>query len=148
MEPEHEPLVKEAIDDCVDLMERFENLNLYPAQLIEIETRLAVRYTYLMGMKARYQLKQNSHYWIRKIEQSRQAIKARKSLSIKSDIMANHTALTKIQEHIDNENYSVWQYEHLKGFCQGLEKIMIGIAHRLKDAESEKRVSQKGDKSW
>jgi hypothetical protein len=148
MNLEHEPLVKDAIDDCVNQMELFENLTLYPAQLIEIETKLSVRYTYLMGMKARYQLTQNSHYWVRKIEQGRQAIKARKSVSVNSDAMAVHKGNLNIQEYIDQENYSVWRYEHLKGFCQGLDKILIAIAHRLKDAESEKRVSQKGDKSW
>ena len=148
MKLEHEPSVKEAVDDCVDLMEQFENLDLYPAQLIEIETKLAVRYTYLMGQKARYQHQQNSRYWIRKIEHSRQATKARKSVSARSDKMAEHAANMQIQEQIDNENYSVWQFEHLKAFCQGLDKILIAIAHRFKDAESEKRVSQKGDKSW
>jgi len=148
MELEHEPLVKEAIDDCVDLMERFENLDLYPAQLIKIETRLSVRYTYLMGMKARYQFNQLGYKHHRKAELGRKAIEARKKISVNSDGMANHTAMTQIQEQVDNENYSFWQFEHLKGFCQGLDKILIAIAHRLKDAESERRISNKGDKSW
>lgn len=149
MRLEHEPAVQATIQECIALMEQFENMSLFPAQLLKIESTLATRLTYLLGKKAEYQFRQNSAYWIRRVEQSREAIKARKTSEGKrlAVAMSDHIAITRIQEQIDNENYSVWRYEHLKGFCQGLEKILISIAHRLKDQFSERAVSPKAS-NW
>jgi len=144
----HEPATAGVVKKCQKLIKEFQGEKVFPGRLTQIETELAGRYTYLMERKADAQFHQNSAYWTRKISHSRHAIKARNSKDVKSMDLANHIAIGKIAEqadgaisNIDQENLSVWRYEHLNGFCKGLDKVLIAIAHRLKDAEREKQVS-------
>ena len=139
---DHDDLqVRANVKDCQDLIQQFENMNLHAWDLLKIETRLAAKLTFLLGKKAKYQYEQNSAYWVRKIEHSRESIKARKSGETKNQQMADHIGHTKNLENREQENLSVWRYEHLKGFCSGIEKVLIAIAHRLKDLSAEKAAS-------
>ena len=62
------------------------------------------------------------------------------SLVVMANIFANK-APYKIKKQIEAESMSVWRYEHLKGFCSGIEKVLIAIAHRLRDLSSERIAS-------
>ena len=97
---EHEPNVQATINECIDLMQQFENMDLFPAQLLKIETVLTTRLTYLLGKKAEYQFNQNSAYWVRKIEHSRESIKARKTKEATSQPWADHIANERVKDKI------------------------------------------------
>ena len=137
----HKDDVRIAVEECQQLIAEFENMNLYASHLLRIETILSARLTFLLGRKAKYQFEQNSAYWIRKIEHSRESIKARNSGGVSSQQIAEHMATLANKEQIDAESRSVWKYEHLKGFCSGVEKVLIAIAHRLRDLASERIAS-------
>jgi len=141
MSLEHKHDVRAAVEECQQLIAEFENMNLYASHLLKIETILSARLTFLLGRKAKYQYEQNTAYWVRKIEHSRHAIKARNSGGVSSQQAAEHIATVDNREKIEAESLSVWQYEHLKGFCSGIEKVLIAIAHRLRDLASERVVS-------
>jgi hypothetical protein len=151
MDLEHEPEVKKTLEECDLLIDLFQSMELYPAQLLEIKTKLSAYFYFLNRKKADYQKYQNTDYWIRKVEYGRHAIAARKKISVNSDLMAGNVANTQIEKEIENANISVWRYEHLKASCKGIEMIIFTVGDRLKDAESEKRISkaqQKGGNSW
>lgn len=137
----HKDDVRIAVEECQQLIAEFENMNLYASHLLRIETILSARLTFLLGRKAKYQFEQNSAYWIRKIEHSRESIKARNSKDVSNQQIAEHMANLANKEQIEAESMSVWKYEHLKGFCSGVEKVLIAIAHRLRDLASERVVS-------
>ena len=141
MSLEHKDDVRIAVEECQMLIAEFENMNLYASHLLRIETILSARLTFLLGRKARYQFEQNSAYWIRKIEHSRESIKARNSKGVSNQQIAEHMANLANKKQIESESMSVWKYEHLKGFCSGVEKVLIAIAHRLRDLASERVVS-------
>ena len=141
MSLDHKDDVRIAVEECQQLIAEFENMNLYASHLLRIETILSARLTFLLGRKAKYQFEQNSAYWIRKIEHSRESIKARNSGGVSSQQIAEHMATLANKEQIEAESMSVWKYEHLKGFCSGVEKVLIAIAHRLRDLASERVVS-------
>lgn len=141
MSLDHKDDVRIAVEECQQLIAEFENMNLYSSHLLRIETILSARLTFLLGRKAKYQFEQNSAYWIRKIEHSRESIKARNSKGVSSQQIAEHMATLANKEQIEVESMSVWKYEHLKGFCSGVEKVLIAIAHRLRDLASERVVS-------
>lgn len=143
MSLEHESEVRVKVQECMELIKQFESMNLYAPDLLRIETSLSAKLTFLLGKKARYQFEQNTAYWVRKIEHSREAIKARNSTGVSSQQMAEHLAVIENKAQIEAESYSVWRYEHLKGFCSGVEKVLITIAHRLKDLSSERIASNK-----
>ncbi len=138
MSLDHKDDVRKAVEECQSLIFEFENMALYPKQLLRIETILSARLTFLLGRKAKYQYEQNSAYWVRKIEHSRESIKARNSAGVKSQQLADHMGNIENIKNIEAENLSVWRYEHLKGFCSGIDKVLITIAHRLKDITSER----------
>ena len=106
-----------------------------PAMLLKTEKQLAGYYAFLIRRKAEYQAYQNAHYWIRKVAHSREAIKARAAHS-QGD--SNNIATGNIEKQIEDETFSVWRYEDLNGFCRGLDKVFIAIAHQLKDYEKER----------
>ena len=143
MSLEHESEVRVRVQECMELIKQFENMNLFASDLLRIETVLAAKLTFLLGKKARYQYEQNTAYWVRKIEHSRESIKARNSTGVSSQQMAEHMANIGNKKQIEAESLSVWKYEHLKGFCSGVEKILIVIAHRLRDLSAERIVSNK-----
>ena len=141
MEFKHTEDTANVIGHCQRFINEFQKTELLPDRLKYIEKKLASYYSYLIRRKAEAQAMQNSHYWVRKVEHSREAIKARATAS--SQVEADHIATGKIKQQIDDETYSVWRYEDLKGFCRALDKVFVSLAHQLKDYEKEKRLSGK-----
>lgn len=141
IEFKHDEDVAGVIEKSQDLINEFQKYELFPDRLKYIEKKLSGYFSYLIRKAALAQAMQNDRYWVRKIEHSREAIKARKSVS--SQVQADHIANEKVKKEIDDETYSVWRYEDLKGFCRAIDKVGISISHQLKGHEQDKINSNK-----
>jgi hypothetical protein len=137
--PEHSEDVGKMLYSAEKLINEYHmNNDILPDRLKYIEKKLSAFYTFLIRKKAYFQGMQNARYWIRKVSHSREAIKAR---ATNTQTTSDHIANQKIEKEISDETYAVWRYEDLNGFCRGLDKIFISIAHQLKDYEKERIIT-------
>lgn len=137
------PKTKQEIDKCKALINEAQHMNLHIPRMLEIEAKLSTRYVYLSQESAKAQADLNNKYWVRKIGYSAAQIEARKA-GAKSDAMAQNLGLKSIKAEIEAECQANQDFEILKAFCKGIDKVLISLTHRIKWAESEMIIAGKG----
>jgi hypothetical protein len=125
------------IDKCNTLVNESTSMNIHVERLLEIEAKLAGYYCYLIVEAAKAQIDLNSRYWQRKVGYSREQIKARNA-GAKSARDAENLAIEKIGDEINQELVANGDHEMLSAYGKGIEKVMISLAHRIKNLEGER----------